>query len=123
MSGEAEKKKGWERERKKKHTERQLLQRPSRSLREHEVDENDFEGKPAAVRDQIPPAYIVEADGVHEGGEEGGETAEQLESGNSAGSLGVRPELNEVGCRSKFGRLAQLDFFFPFHNGWRGVSI
>ncbi len=56
-------------------TKSELLQGAAESLGEHEVHETDFKSEPAAVRDKVLPADVVEADGVDEGGEETGETA------------------------------------------------
>ena len=60
-------------------TERQFLQRSPCSLGEEEPDEANLERKPAAVADQEFPADVLQADGVDEGSEEAGATAEELE--------------------------------------------
>ena len=56
-------------------TESELLQGAAESLGEHKVHEADFKSEPAAVRDEVLPAGVEEADGVDESGEEAGETA------------------------------------------------
>ncbi len=80
-----------------KRTKSQLLQGAAKGLGEHEVDEADLKGEPAAVRDEVLPAGALEADGVDKGGEEAGEAAEQLEDGDTAGALGVGPDFDHVG--------------------------
>jgi len=76
-------------------TECQLFQRPSRRLREHEPDKTDFEGEPAAVRDEVLPADVADTDWVDEGCEEAGAAAEKLENCYATASFGVGEELDE----------------------------
>lgn len=78
-------------------TKCQLLQRPSRGLREHEPDKADLEREPAAVRDEVFPADVADTDGVDEGREEAGATAEELEDCYAAASFGVGEEFDEEG--------------------------
>ena len=56
-------------------TESEFLQCAAEGLGEHKVHEADLKGEPAAVRDEVLAADVVEADGVDESGEEAGETA------------------------------------------------
>lgn len=76
-------------------TECQLLQGPSCRFREHEPDKADFEGEPAAVRDEVLPADVADTDWIDEGREEAGAAAEKLENCNAAASFGVGEELDE----------------------------
>jgi hypothetical protein len=78
-------------------TESELLQGAAKGLGKHKVHKADLEAEPAAVRDEIPPADVPETDGVDKGGEEAGETAEELEHGNAARALGIGPDLDHVG--------------------------
>jgi len=77
-------------------TEGELLEGAAKGLGEEEVDEDDLEREPAAVRDEVSPADIVETDGVDKGGEEAGQAAKELEGGDSVGALGEGPHLNHV---------------------------
>lgn len=86
------------RARRKERTESELLQGAAESLGEHKVHEADFKSEPAAVRDEVLPAGVEEADGVDESGEEAGETAKQLENSDAARAFGVRPNFDHVGC-------------------------
>ena len=78
-------------------TESQLLESAIGRLGEEEVHEADFEAQPAAIDDEPPPLDVLETDGVDEGGEETGETTEELEHGDTAGALHVWPDFNHVG--------------------------
>lgn len=77
-------------------TESQLLKSSAISLGEHEVHEDDFEAKPAAVEDQPPPLDVVETNGVDESREESSKAAPQLEVRNTTGTLGERPQFDQV---------------------------
>lgn len=79
-------------------TEGKFFQGAAEGLGEQEVDEANFKAEPAAVGDEVLPAGALEADGVDKGGEEAGETAKELEHGDTAGTLGIRPDLDHVGC-------------------------
>lgn len=77
-------------------TEGQFFQSSAERFGEHKIHECNLEHQEAAVRDEVPPAYISEADRVDEGGEEISHAAEELEESDTAGALGERPELNQV---------------------------
>jgi len=79
-------------------TESKLFQRSAECLGEEEVYEADLVAQKYDVRDEVAPARVLQSDGVDKGGEEGRETAPQLEPGETARSLCVRPNLNHVGC-------------------------
>jgi len=64
-------------------TESQLLKGAPRCLREEEPDEDDLEDKPAAVGEQPLPCDVLQSNGVDEGGEESGASAEELEDGDA----------------------------------------
>ena len=81
-------------------TEGEFFQSAAKCLGEHEVDEANFKGEPAAVRDEIFPADTGEADGIDKSGEKARETAKQLENGNALGALGISPHFDHVGCKS-----------------------
>lgn len=78
--------------------EGKLFERPTHSFREHKVDEADLECEPAAVRNEVLPANVLETDGVDKSGEEAGQTTKELENGNTTGALGIRPDFHHVGC-------------------------
>lgn len=78
-------------------TEGQFFQRPARSLWVHEVDEQKLKRDPAAVNGQEFPVYGRESDRVHVVREETADFTEDLFDSDTAGSLGVGEELDEVG--------------------------
>lgn len=67
-------------------------------LGEEEVDEDNFISEPAAVRDEVLPADVLEANGVDEGGKETSQAAEKLEDGDTARAFSVWPNFDHVGC-------------------------
>lgn len=77
--------------------ERQLLQRTSRRLRVHEVDEAELEENPAAVDGEVFPADGSQGNGVHVVGEETANLAKDLLDADAAGTDGVGEEFDEVG--------------------------
>jgi hypothetical protein len=78
-------------------TEGQLFESSSIGLGEQEVDEANLKGQEAAVGDEVSPADVLETDGVDEGVEEAGKTAEKLEEGDTTRPLSVRPEFDKEG--------------------------
>jgi hypothetical protein len=80
------------------HTEGKFFKGATVCLGEEEVDEDNFISEPAAVRDEVLPADVLEANRVDEGGEETSQTAEKLEDGDAAGAFSIWPNLDHVGC-------------------------
>ena len=78
-------------------TEGEFLERAVRRLREQEPHEDDLVGQPRDVHDEPLPRDVLEADWVDEGGEEAREAAEELEDGDAARALHVRPYFDHVG--------------------------
>lgn len=81
-------------------TETQLLQSTIGSLREHKIDKDDFKGDPCAEDKQILPRDALDSNGVDESGEEICATSPELEERNSASSLCVGEEFDEICCRT-----------------------
>lgn len=77
-------------------TESKFLKSAPECFRKHEVYECNLKRKPAAVRDEIPPAHVVESNWVDKGREKAGQATEKLENSNATGSFLVRPDLNHV---------------------------
>lgn len=66
-------------------------------LREHEIDEDVFKSQPGAISDEPSPGYVVQSNGVDEGGEKACAASEELEDGDALGALGEWEEFNEIG--------------------------
>ena len=81
-------------------TETQLLQSTIGCLWEHEIDKDDFKGDPSAEDKEIFPGDALDANGVDEGGEEICATSPELEERNSASSLCVWEEFDEICYRT-----------------------
>jgi hypothetical protein len=79
-------------------TERQFFQRAPSRFGEEEVDEDNLEGQPAAIADEISPRGILKSDGIDKGGKEACQSAKELEERNTAGSLGIWPDFDHVSC-------------------------
>ena len=78
--------------------ERKLFERATHGLREHEVHKDNLKCEPAAVRDKVLPADVLETDGVDEGGEETGQATKELEDGDTTRALGIGPNFDHVSC-------------------------
>lgn len=77
-------------------TEGKLLEGAAAGLGVEKVDDEELKGDPAAVDGEIPPPNGVEGDRVDVGGKEARKLAEDLLDGDTAASLGVGPEFNQV---------------------------
>lgn len=77
--------------------EGKLFERTTHGLGEHEVHEDDLKCEPAAIRDEVLPANVLETDGVDEGCEETSQTTKQLEDGDTTRALGIGPHFHHVG--------------------------
>lgn len=77
-------------------TESKLFQRTTAGLRIEEEDNAKLEEDPATVNGKVSPGDCAEGDGVDVGGEETSELAKNLLNANTAASLGIRPELDQV---------------------------
>lgn len=53
-------------------TERQFLKGTARSFWEKQIDDDSFDGDPAAIPDIVLPTDVVQSDGVNEGVDESG---------------------------------------------------
>lgn len=78
-------------------TESQFLKRPVSGFREVEPHKYDFVCEPGAIHDEPFPRDVLETDRIDEGGEETSQATEELENGDTAGSLQVWPHLDHVG--------------------------
>ena len=89
-------------------TECQFFQGAAEGLREHEVDEYNLVGEEAAIRDEILPTRVFEADRVDECREEIGQAAEKLKERNTVRTLGKGPYFYHIRCRTPF---VSIDFY------------
>jgi hypothetical protein len=78
-------------------TERQLLEGTALGFGEEEENDHNLKGQPAGVNNQPAPLDALKAYGVHVGGEESGSTAVELEPRDTAGTIKVGEDLDEVG--------------------------
>jgi hypothetical protein len=81
--------------------ESKLLQRPARSFWPQEIDDGDLEAQEDDIGQQVLPFSVLHADRVHEGVEEAGAAAEQLEEGDTACSCGEWVELDQKGVSER----------------------
>lgn len=79
-------------------TKGKFLQRAVRRFGEQEPHKDNLVREPRDVHDEPFPRDVAESDGVDEGGEETREAAEELEDGDAAGALHVRPYFDHVSC-------------------------
>lgn len=80
-------------------TESQFFQGAVVRFREQKVDENDLECDPAGVCDEIFPSDCSKGDRIHKCGEEVGSSPKELKESDSPGTLRVREQLDEIGCK------------------------
>jgi len=78
-------------------TESQFLKRPTERFREKEIDKDNLVGEPGAIRDEVLPADVLDADGVNVCGEETSQSPKELEHGDTTGALRVGPHFDHVG--------------------------
>lgn len=78
-------------------TEGEFFQRSAKRFGEKEVDKDTLETKPAAVEDQPSPLDVLQSNRIDESCEETGQSAPQLEVGNTTGAFRKRPQFDQVG--------------------------